>query len=515
MSRVLADRPILRRNLTTVCLMTATIMQALDSTIANVALPYMQGSFSSSYDQVAWVLTSYIVASAIATAPIGWISERYGRKKLFMACAAGFTFASVLCGLAQTLEQMVLFRVLQGVFGAGLVPLSQAAMLDAYPVHQRGQAMAIWGMGVMLGPIMGPTLGGWLTENYTWHWVFLINLPFGIITVIGLYLLMDETKPSDGMRFDWFGFIALSVGIGSLQLMLDRGESVSWFESPEIIAEAAVAAAGFYYFLSHSLTIKEPFIRFELFRNRDFVTGCFFMVMIGLVLFSTMALITPFLQHVMGYPIIDTGNMIAARGAGTFLAMMVAGRLMQFIEARYLLFIGFSLNAISLWAMSGFTEQTTGFSVFTTGMLGGFGLGTVFIPLNAVSFLTLPGHLRTAGTTVITLVRNVSSSIGISLAIASLTSTTTLMRARLAENVTPFNDALQMPSAAQLNAGTDQSNAMLDAMLNQQATVMAFDNVFYLLMWVCIIAMPFIAFVGSSRLAMKKSGPQQHAAAMD
>ena len=245
-----------RRTLLTVCAMTATIMQALDTTIANVALPYMQGTLSASLDQINWVLTSYIVAAAIMTAPVGWLADRFGRKKLFIVCVGGFTVASLLCALAQNIEQMVAFRLLQGMFGAALVPLSQSVMLDAYPVEQRGQAMAIWGIGVMLGPIMGPTLGGWLTENYSWHWVFLVNLPVGVLTVFGLLVFMDETKPHEHLRFDWFGFLALAVGIGSLQLMLDRGEQLGWFGSPEIVVELIVSIAGFYYFFAHSLTTR-------------------------------------------------------------------------------------------------------------------------------------------------------------------------------------------------------------------------------------------------------------------
>ena len=293
------------RIMVTICAMSATIMQALDTTIANVALPYMQGSLSASLDQINWVLTSYIVASAIMTAPIGWVAERFGRKRLFIICAAGFTFASVLCGLAQNIEQMVAFRLLQGAFGAALVPLSQSVLLDAYSAEERGSAMAIWGIGVMLGPIMGPTLGAWLTENYSWHWVFFINLPIGIMTVAGLMIFMPETARSSARRFDWFGFAALALAIGSLQMMLDRGEQLGWFESNEVVAEGVIAAAAFYFFLAHSLTASSPFVRFELFKDRNFVAGCVFMMVIGVVLFGTMALVTPFMQHVIGYPILD------------------------------------------------------------------------------------------------------------------------------------------------------------------------------------------------------------------
>src|SRR5579862_7355038 len=279
--RVAALSPNARRWLITICAMTATIMQALDTTIANVALPYMQGSLSASLDQINWVLTSYIVAAAIMTAPIGWLADRFGRKKLFIICVAGFTVASFLCALAQNIEEMVLFRLLQGMAGAALVPLSQAVLLDAYSAEERNKAMAIWGVGVMLGPIMGPTLGAWLTDNYSWHWVFLINLPIGIATTFGMIFFMVETKRQEHLSFDWFGFIALAVGIGSLQLMLDRGEQVGWFGANEIWIEAIISVTGFYYFFAHSLTAKEPFVRFEMFKDRNFVSGCIFMVVIG------------------------------------------------------------------------------------------------------------------------------------------------------------------------------------------------------------------------------------------
>ena len=306
--------PGLRRNMVTICAMTATIMQALDTTIANVALPYMQGSLSASQDQINWVLTSYIVAAAIMTAPVGWIANRFGRKRTFIICSAGFTVASVMCGLAQDINQMVLFRLLQGVFGAALVPLSQAVMLDSYALHERAKAMSIWGMGVMMGPIMGPSLGAWLTETYSWHWVFFVNLPFGIVTVLGLMVFMDETRQDTELRFDWFGFAALAIGIGALQVALDRGEQLGWLESNEIIAEFVIATVGFYYFFAHSFTTDRPFIQFALFRDRNFLTGCIFMAVMGLVLYSTMALASPYLQNVIGYPIITAGVLLASRG---------------------------------------------------------------------------------------------------------------------------------------------------------------------------------------------------------
>jgi DHA2 family multidrug resistance protein len=497
-----------RRTLVVICTMAATIMQALDTTIANVALPYMQGSLSASLDQINWVLTSYIVAAAIMTAPIGWLSSRFGRKKLFIVCAAGFTVASVLCALAQDITQMVGFRLLQGMFGAALVPLSQAVMLDSYPPEERGQAMAIWGIGVMLAPIMGPTLGAWLTDNYSWHWVFLINLPIGILTVIGLMLFIDESEQNKEMRFDWFGFLSLAVGIGSLQLMLDRGEQVGWFESYEIITEIIVSVAGFYFFLAHSLTTKEPFVRFEIFKDRNFVAGCLFMVVIGIVLFGTMALVTPFLQNVIGYPILSAGLLLAGRGIGTLIAMIMVGRLLKLIEARYLVLAGLMLSAYTLNWMSGFTEMVSGQTIVLSSIVQGFGLGLVFVPLSTVAFTTLPGYLRTDGTSMLTLVRNVGSSIGISMVIAQLTSTTTRMHAHLAEYVTPFNNALQMPDvAANLPLSTQTGQAMLDQIITRQAAVIAYANDFKLLMYLTLAVLPLVFIIGSARLPQSSEEP--------
>src|SRR5258707_1321488 len=349
-----------RLALLTVCTMAGTIMQALDATIANVALPYMQGSPSASADQISWVLTSYIVAAAVMTAPVGWLSDRFGRKKLFLFCVGGFTVASLLCALAQNIEQIVAFRLLQGMCGAALVPLSQSVMLDAYPLEQRGQAMGIWGVGIMLGPIMGPTLGGFLTENYSWHWVFLVNLPVGVLTVFGLLVFMDETRRHEHLRFDWFGFLALAAGIGGMQLMLDRGEQLGWFGSPEIVAELIISIAGFYYFFAHSLTTDEPFVRFAIFKDRNFLIGCFFMLIMGLMLFSSMALSAPFIQNVLNYPIESAGWLLASRGLGTLVGMAMIGRLLRLIEARYLILIGLILTALTMYQMTGFTEDTSG-----------------------------------------------------------------------------------------------------------------------------------------------------------
>jgi DHA2 family multidrug resistance protein len=497
--------PGLRRNMVTICAMTATIMQALDTTIANVALPYMQGTLSASQDQINWVLTSYIVAAAIMTAPVGWIANRFGRKRIFILCSGGFTVASVLCGLAQDINQMVLFRLLQGVFGAALVPLSQAVMLDSYALHERAKAMAIWGMGVMMGPIMGPSLGAWLTETYSWHWVFFVNLPFGVFTVLGLLVFMDETRKNRELRFDWFGFAALAVGIGSLQIALDRGEQLGWTESNEIIAEFIVSIVGFYYFFAHSLTTAKPFIQFALFKDRNFVSGCVFMAVMGLVLFSTMALSSPYLQNVIGYPIITAGLLLASRGCGTFVAMMLVGRMMRYIEARTLIISGLSLTCLSLFYMTGWTDQTGVPEIVTLSIVQGFGFGLVFVPLSTVAFLTLPNHLRTDGTSMLTLMRNVASSIGISVVIAQLTEGSRRVYAVLSQHVNPFNPAMQMPDVrGMIDMSTDKGRAMMDVMVNLQAQIIAFSQDYQLVMIFTLCAIPLTLLIGSSKAALRK-----------
>jgi DHA2 family multidrug resistance protein len=404
------------------------------------------------------------------------------------------------------------------VFGAALVPLSQAVMLDTYALHERAKAMSIWGMGVMLGPIMGPSLGAWLTETYSWHWVFFVNLPFGIVTVLGLLAFMDETKPNLELRFDWFGFLALAVGIGSMQLALDRGEQLGWLGSNEIIIEAIVSMAGFYYFFAHSFTTAKPFIQFAIFKDRNFVSGCVFMAVMGLVLYSTMALSSPYLQNVIGYPILTAGLLLATRGAGTFVAMMLVGRFMKYVEARTLIISGLALMSLSLFFMTGWTDQTAVTSIVVVSIAQGFGLGLVFVPLSTVAFLTLPNHLRTDGTSMLTLLRNVASSIGISIVISQLTEGARRVYAVLSEHINPFNHALQMPDVSRMiDLNSDTGRAMADAMVGLQAQIIAFALDYQMVMIITLCAIPLTIMIGSSKAALRKQSqaPADHAAVME
>jgi DHA2 family multidrug resistance protein len=487
------------RALLTACVMMATIMQALDTTIANVALPYMQGSLSTTQDQVNWVLTSYIVAAAIMTSPLGWMATRFGRKKLFIACAAGFTVASMLCGVAQTIEQMVGFRLLQGVFGAALVPLSQAVMLDIYPPERRGSAMAIWGMGVMLGPIMGPTLGGWLTDNYTWRWVFFVNLPFGVLTVLGLGLFMRETPTRGDVPFSWFGFLTLSLGIGALQMMLDRGQEQNWFQSNEIIIEAILSCCGFYFFLADALTSERPFIPLRIFRDWNFSIALIFMFIIGIILLATMALVTPYIQNLMGYPVLASGYLLGTRGIGTFFAMMLVGRLISKFDPRLLVFLGLTLATYTLYAMVGWTPEVPARTVAIISIGQGVGLGLVFVPLNTIAFATLAPEVRTDGAALWTLIRNLGSSVGISLMIASLTNSITTYHSQLAEFINPFNTGLAMPDVAGKLSTVGRGLASIEALVSQQAAVIAYSNAFLTMTFVSLAAFPLLALIRGAR----------------
>jgi DHA2 family multidrug resistance protein len=480
--------------------MLATIMQALDTTIANVALPYMMGSLSATLDQINWVLTSYIVAAAIMTPPTGWLAARFGRKRLFIFTVAGFTIASVLCGMAQSLEQMVVFRLLQGMFGASLVPLSQSVLLDTYPRERHGSAMAIWGVGVMVGPILGPTLGGYLTEFYNWRWVFYINLPVGILTCFGLWFFLREHREERVPGFDWFGFGMLSLAIGALQMMLDRGEQLDWFGSTEIVLYAVLAGLGAYLFLVHVLTAERPFIEPRMFRDRNLSAGLIFIFVVGVVLYGTLALMSPFLQNLMNYPVMTAGIVLAPRGVGTMLAMLLVGRLINRVEARYLVLFGFALMALSLWEMTGFNMDVAQGTLIWTGLLQGFGLGFVFVPLSTVTFSTLQPHLRTQGTALFSLMRNIGSSIGISIVIFLLSRNSQIMHATLTEHVTPFNPAVAgggLPAAWDL--ATAAGRATLNAEIARQAQAIAYVNDFKLMMIVVLLAMPMVFLLKSSK----------------
>ena len=500
MNQTPTHREVENRGLLVVSVMLATLMQALDTTIANVALPNMQGSLSATQDQISWVLTSYIVAAAIATPATGWLSAVLGRRRLLLIAIGGFTVASVLCGIATDITQMVLFRLLQGLFGAALVPVSQSTLLDVFPREKHGAAMAMWGMGVMVGPILGPPLGGWLTDTYSWHWVFLINVPVGILGVLGVAasLPTDEHKPS---RFDWRGFAFLAVGIGALQLMLDRGEQKDWFGSTEILIETALAVLGFYLYVVHWYTGKKAFLDLGLFRDRNFFASNIFIFVLGVVLFATMALLPPFLQNLMNYPVVTTGLLLAPRGIGTLIAMMVVGRLLaRGADARVLAGIGMTLTAYSLWQMAGWGPQVPQATIITCGVIQGLGLGLVFVPISTVAYSTLPMAARTEAAGIFSLMRNIGSSVGISIVMTLLSRGTQINHAELAERITPFASSTAHLAAA-MHLPQNAAMAALNGQITQQASAIAFLNDFWMMMLLTVAAIPLLLLLRPVRHA--------------
>ena len=436
---------VVNRAAITFCVILATLMQALDTTIANVALPYMQGSVSASQDQIAWVLTSYIVAAAIMTPPTGYLAGRFGLKRLFLVSVAGFTVASMLCGMSQSLVQIVLFRVLQGLFGAALVPLSQTTLLNINPPERQGSAMALWGVAVMAGPVLGPVLGGWLTEAYSWRYVFYINLPIGILAFVGITTFLPETARNVTAKLDWFGFGALSLTIAALQVMLDRGEQLDWFGSSEIVVEAIIGASAFYLFLVHTFTAPAPFARPSLFRDRNFTAGIVFIAIIGLTYYASLALQPPYLQDLMNYPIVTAGLVLGPRGVGTMGAMLVVGRLIGKVDTRALLGAGLGLTAWSFYAMTGWTPDVSQMTIINVGVIQGIGLGFLFVPLSVVTLSTLSPELRAEGAGLYSLSRNIGSSVGISVVNSLLTTNTQVNHAEIARHVTAVNRIFSDP----------------------------------------------------------------------
>ncbi|HEX2763289.1 MAG TPA: DHA2 family efflux MFS transporter permease subunit [Allosphingosinicella sp.] len=476
----------------TVSLMMAVLLQVLDTTIANVALPHMMASMSATQETINWVLTSYIVASAIAIPITGWLADRVGRKRLFVLSVIAFTIASVLCAMAQNLPQMVAFRAVQGVSGAFLVPIAQAVMFDINPPEKHPRAMAMFGMGVMIGPILGPVLGGWLTENFSWRWVFLVNLPVGVVSALLLIRFMPKTEKSL-RRFDLFGFGLLAVALGSLQMMLDRGQQLDWFESWEICLEAGLATGAFWMFVVHLTTARAPLFDPRMFADRTFAFSLAFMAVTGVLLLAGLALLPPLLQHLYGYSVLDSGFLTAPRGVGTLISMMVAGRVAGRVDARLLIFIGVGFMALSLWQMSGFALVMGSRPIIVSGFVQGLGLGLIFVPLQSLAFAALAVRYRTTAASLLNLARNVGGSIGISLVTALLARNLQTSHADLAKQMTPATLPLLDPVILnRLGAIGDSAAAVLNAEVTRQALMIAYLDDFYAMMWLSLAAAPLV-----------------------
>ena len=486
----LEPRPLNRRMITG-SVMLATIIQAVDTTIANVALPHMQGNLSASQDQITWVLTSYIVAAAIAMPLTGWMCDRFSQKKVLLASVAGFTVASLLCGVSGSLAEIVTARLLQGLFGAMLVPLSQAVLLEINPPEKRGSAMAVFGMGVMVGPILGPTLGGWLTDSYDWRWVFFINLPVGALAFYGIWRYIAPARPARSMRFDMFGFATLSLAIGGLQMMLDRGQGNDWFASTETWVELLVFVIAFACFAVHTAFTPagQSFFDYRLLKNRNFVTGLTFVFIVGMVMYATRALMPSMLQSLMDYPVTAVGLLTAPTGIGTMLSMMIVGRLVGRVDLRALLFAGFSITAVSLWQMTRYTLVLSESDIVWPGVIQGIGLGLVFVPLSTASFATLLPAMFSQGTAIYSLIRNIGSSIGISLVQTLLVRNTQIAHSSLVAQIdTP--GAISALAGSPFDLTHPAGAALLNAEVTRQASMIAYVDDFQLMLVMTLCVLP-------------------------
>jgi MFS transporter, DHA2 family, multidrug resistance protein len=487
------------RGLITASVMLATVMNSLDTTIANVALPHMAGSVSASADQITWVLTSYIVASAIMTPMTGWLAGRFGRKHVFMAAIIGFTIASALCGAAQSLGQIVAFRLLQGAFGAALVPLSQAVLMDVYPPEEQGPAMAIWGMGAILGPIVGPALGGWLTDAFSWRWVFYINLPLGLLAGLGVFSFIHDRPRQGRTPFDFTGFALLSLTIGAFQLFLDRGDNKAWFESTEIWIEASIAGVAFALFVFHTLTAERPFLPLALIKDRNFASATIFGFFVGVLMFATLSLLPPMLETLMGYPVVTTGMVTAPRGVGSLLSMFIVGRLINRVDTRMMVGIGLTLSSISLLGMTGFSLQMDSSLIVTMGLLQGVGIGLVFVPLTTLGFATLDTRYRADGAGVFTLMRNLGASVGISIMQALLTSNTQKVHSRLVEGLTNGPNGPPAALHAPFSLTNPAGIAALDGEVSRQSSMVAYVDDFKLMFILGMAVLPLLFFMRPPR----------------
>ena len=499
------------RLIVTIGVMMAVLLQVLDTTIANVALPHMAADLSATQDQINWVLTSYIVSSAIALPISGWLSDKIGRKRLLLTSVVCFTIASVLCATATSLGEMVVFRAFQGVSGAFIVPLAQATLFDINPREKHGQAMALFGGGVMIGPILGPVLGGWLTDNYNWRGVFLVNLPVGILCTLIMMRFMPKTDTHE-RKFDMFGFALLGIALGALQMFLDRGEQNDWFSSWETIIECGLAIAAGWMFIVHMVTSKHPLFERSMFADRNFATGVVFMAVTGVLLLAGLALLPPLLQNLYGYSVLQSGFLTAPRGVGTLISMLLAGRLVGRIDSRLLVGIGVVFMGVSLWMMTGFAIDQPSRPVIMSGVVQGLGLGLIFVPLQSLAFETLAPRLRTTAAALLNLARNVGGSIGISVVSTQLVRMTQVSHADLAAQITQQTIPTANPEILQTIAPVAGPAALayINGMITKQALFIAYLDDFKLMMIVTFAVLPLLLFMRRGKRI--GTGDQAHVA---
>ncbi len=492
------------KGLLTVAVMGAMIIQILDATIANVAIPHMQTSLGATLDTISWVLTSYIVASAVAIPVTGWASDRFGSRRLFLAAVGGFILMSMFCGASANLTQMVIFRVLQGVCAAFIGPMSQTIMMDINPPEAQGKAMGMWGLGIMAAPICGPLIGGWLTESYNWRWVFYVNLPIGIPTFVALWWLLPS-RPLERRKLDLFGYLMLATGLATLQLLLDRGQHKDWLDSWEIRIELIVALSCLWVFIIHMLMSKQPLINRALFKDRNFATSLWFAMMIGVAMMAVFALLPSMMQNLYGYTVIETGLLMAPRGLGMGVGIFLAGQLSSRIGLKSAMALGFLTLACSMWMMTSWSLIMGSNAFIAVGIVQGLGTGMAFFPANLIAFTTLSSKYRTEGTSIFYLARSLGGSFGISVATTFLARNIQISHADLAGNVTANSiEAVDLSGLDRFGEIGFAALRMIDGEVSRQAAMIAYLDDFKLMMILMLCAIPLIFVMKAAPPSLQK-----------
>jgi DHA2 family multidrug resistance protein len=498
--------------------MLSTFMVVLDSSVANVALPHIAGSLSASTDESTWVLTSYLVANAIMLPASGWIARRIGRKRLLIISILVFTAASLLCGIAIDMPMLIVARVLQGLGGGGMQPLAQSILLESFPPQKHGTAMAVYGMGIVVAPVIGPTLGGWITDSYSWRWIFYINLPVGLLALFMVNLFIED-PPYLRHKFkgtiDFLGFGLMAVWLGAMQLVLDKGQEADWFEANWICVVAAISAAGFVGFVVRELTNREPIVQLRILLNRNFAMGTLIATLYGFALYGVTALLPLFLQTQMGYSALDSGLAVSPRGLGSLLAMMIVGVLVNYVDGRILLALGFAGFAYSTLLLSHINLGISMGSVAAPNFLNGFAGGFIFVPLTTMTMSMLRKQEIGNAAGIYNLMRNIGGSIGIAAVTTFLVRGSQTHQNYLAANVTATNPtamaALEGLQAKFANEGASAFTAHQDALgaiyrsIQQQASLLAYADNFRLLGYLALACMPLLALL--VRLRHRSEGP--------
>jgi DHA2 family multidrug resistance protein len=494
--------------------MSATFMEVLDTSVANVALPHIAGNLSASTEEATWVLTSYLIANAIVLPATSWLTTVFGRKKFLITCIIIFTAASALCGAATNIELLIIARILQGAGGGALQPIAQSVLLESFPPEKRGSAMALYGLGVVVAPIIGPTLGGWITDNYSWRWIFYINLPIGILaSFMALRYVEDPPyiKNQKPGRIDYIGFGLMALGLAALELTLDLGQQRDWFSSSTIVFTTVLAVGSLVTFVFWELYTPEPIVNLRVFLNRNFAVGTVLIASVGVVLYGSTALLPLFLQTLLGYPAIQSGLAVSPRGLGSMLSMLIVGRLIGKIDGRYLIAFGFVLLGLSTYYFTGITLEIAQSNIVYPMIVSGFAMGFVFVPLTTLAMGTLSNEQISNASGIYNLMRNSGGSIGIAAMTTFLARGAQTHQAALAPNLSPYNPAFQeMVQRIQANIGgsVEQAYGVIYGMMVKQAAVLSYIDNFRLLAVLCLVCAP-AAFL-FQRVKNKKPPPGAH-----